>query len=158
MGNFLSGLALRSGDVLTHWAIDSHTELQEHFGLIDNGRGEFAKVELTPGNGDWLAPETWTFHLDEETAPAWWDEVKDTAEKKLRARAEGMVRKGGTLKHVYDGCYILGDDARIENLCGGRVIQMRDSASIRGVWGSASIRDVRDSASISDDKRKKKAP
>lgn len=71
MCQFLSAVILRNGDVLTHPMLDSHTDLIRYYKLPDTTayHQHFAKVELTPV--DWMDPATWTFRLDEDTAPSW---------------------------------------------------------------------------------------
>ena len=32
---------------------------------------EFARIEITPDNKNYLAPNKWTFHVDERVAPSW---------------------------------------------------------------------------------------
>jgi hypothetical protein len=146
--NFLSALVLRNGDVLTHPMLDSHTDLVTYFQLPDTTayHQHFAKVELTPE--DWLDASTWRFRLDEETAPGWWEDVAASAEAALRARAQAMVITSGEKRLIVDGCWIVGGDAVVRDVRGGRILRVQDSAQIHGVRGSAQIHDVWGSAQI----------
>jgi len=148
MCRFLSALVLPSGEVLTHPMLDSHADLVTRFKLRDEV-GRFAKVELVPGE-DWLDPWTWTLHLDEPTAPEWWDRVAEQAESTLRTRAEAMVLRDGEHRLIIDGCWIVGGTAKLYDVRGGRIVCVRDSARISHVGDSAQITNVGDSAQISD--------
>ena len=56
--------------------VDSHTDLLKLTDYKDNTADprqmEFARVEITPENGDYLNPDKWTFRVDERIRPAWW--------------------------------------------------------------------------------------
>lgn len=149
MCQFFSALVLRNGDLRHHPMLDSHSDLVQYFGLRDDrlGHDHFAKIELTPGD-DWLDPATYRFRLDEETTPAWWNEVAVDAEAACRRVVERMIIRTGERRLIVDGCWIVGGDATLTDVRGGRLMRVQDSASIQHVWGSASIRDVWGSASI----------
>ena len=80
-----SALVLKSGEVKWAMGIDSHSSLQEKFGLreigvvADPAEITIAKVEITPDNGDYLHPNKWTFKLDESVAPSWWTPLDEKA-------------------------------------------------------------------------------
>ena len=122
--NFLSAVVLRNGDVLTHPLLDSHSDLVRYYQLPDGRQHHqhFAKVELTPG--DWLNPDTWTFRLDEQTAPGWWEDVETQAEATLRDRAKAMIVTTGRRDLILEGCWILAGDAEFADVRGGRIIHM----------------------------------
>ena len=147
MCNFLSAIVLKNGDVLHHPMLDSHSDLVTWFNLPDQSHcRHFAKVELTPV--EWGDVATWKFRLDEETAPQWWDEVKEGAEAKVRDIAERMIVRSGTKKLLLEGCWILIGDCRAIDVRYGRVVFMGDSAKIDRMGGSAKIDRMGDSAKI----------
>ena len=80
-----SALVLKSGEVKWAMGIDSHSSLQEKFGLreigvvADPAEITIAKIEITPHNGDYLHPTKWTFKLDESVAPSWWTPLDEKA-------------------------------------------------------------------------------
>lgn len=147
MCQFLSAVILRNGDVLTHPMLDSHTDLIRYYKLPDTTayHQHFAKVELTPV--DWMDPATWTFRLDEDTAPSWWDDVATGVEATLRARAEKMILRGDH-DLIVDGCWIIGGAAKIRDVRSGRIMRVQGSAQIHRVGGSAQIHGVGGSAQI----------
>ena len=159
MCNFLSGLVLRNGDILTHPMLDGHADLVTHFNLPDTDAyvQHFAKVELRPV--DWGDVATWEWHLDEQTAPSWWDDVAGGAEAELRARAARMILREGEHRLIVDGSWIVLGTAVVRDVRAGRILHVQDSArihgvwghaQIHGVWGHAQIHDVQDSAQIHD--------
>jgi hypothetical protein len=149
MCNFLSAIITPKGDVLWHPMVDSHSELVRLFDLKDTKVGKFAKVELTPGD-NWLDVSKWNWRIDENTRPAWLDDVESQAEKKLRAIAKSMLIVDETRDLIVDGCYILGGKAVVNEIKAGRILSVRDSATINYVRDSATIKDVGGSATIKD--------
>ena len=51
--------------------VDSHSELVKLGGYADKQLGEFAKIEITPRNGNYHDPDIWDYHVDESPAPEW---------------------------------------------------------------------------------------
>ncbi len=134
MCDFLSAIVLRNGDVLIHPLLDSHSGLVTYFELPDTSayHQHFAKVELTPV--DWLDAATWTFRLDETTAPGWWEDVAASAEATLRDRAARMILTTGHKPFILEGAWILGGDVAIGEVRGGRIVQMR-GGTVQEIWG-----------------------
>src|SRR3990167_5256308 len=150
MCNFLSALALKNGDVLSHPLLDSHSDLVRYFKLPDANAHiqHFAKVELTPV--DWLDPATWIWKVDEAVLPVWWTEELDhQAQETLRARAAKMILKDGEHDLIAEGCWIVGGTAKVRDVRSGWIRRVQDSAQVSDVWGSAQVSDVGDSAQVS---------
>jgi hypothetical protein len=59
------------GTVTWKLGIDGHTVLAELGGYTDRTLGEFAKIEITPRNGDYLNPDSWVYSVDESPVPNW---------------------------------------------------------------------------------------
>jgi hypothetical protein len=61
--------------VIWKMGVDSHTSLVELAGYKDNTADlsavEFARIEITPDNGNYLYPEKWSFTVDERIRPTW---------------------------------------------------------------------------------------
>lgn len=148
MCNFLSVLVLKNGDVLHHPMLDSHADLVRYFKLPDSNAHirYFAKAELAPV--DWLDPATWIWRLDEETRPAWLDNIEADAERQARAIAERMIIRDGERDLIVDGCWIVGGTAEVRDVRSGWIRRVQDSAQIIDVRGSARISGVWDSAQI----------
>ena len=147
MCHFMSAIVMKSGDVLHHPMLDSHSDILRHFEVRDGDafRVNFAKVELTP-NDNWLDPSTWAFKVDEQTIPDWLDQER--ARKRMEAIASKMIVSSGNKKMIVDGCWIVGGDARVSGVRFGRIIRVQDQASITGVGGRATIAGVCGHATI----------
>jgi hypothetical protein len=75
-----SCIVLRNGDVKWKFGMDSHSALLNEFNIQDSRPTDaetmaFAKVEVTPDNNNYINPDHWSLHIDQEIAPAWWTEV-----------------------------------------------------------------------------------
>jgi len=141
---------MKNGDVLWHPMLDSHSDLLVYHKLRDDNQffRNFAKVELTPSNDNWLDPETWSWKIDEPTRPEWMDDAEEVARKKLVHIAKGMILDNGEHPLIIDGCWIIGGEARIGVMRFGRAVSVCDSAKIDRVYGSAKIDNVSGSAKI----------
>lgn len=74
MCNFWSAIVTERGDVLWKLGVDSHSKLDEIFKLKDDSaEPTYAKVELVPTNIVTDKLKDWTFTLDEERQPSWWN-------------------------------------------------------------------------------------
>jgi len=66
---------MKSGDVKWKFGVDSHDEILKQYGIRDQNvepdELEFARVEVTPDNGDYLFPDRWTLRVDERIKPKW---------------------------------------------------------------------------------------
>jgi len=51
--------------------VDSHSELARLGGYEDEVLGEFAKIEITPKNNDYINPNEWEYRVDESPVPKW---------------------------------------------------------------------------------------
>src|SRR5574343_580309 len=84
MCNFFSAIAFKNGDIFSHEFVDSHENLITLAGLSDtttSANREWCRVEFIP-QGELWEVEKYSLKYDEETAPAWFDEVKETIERK----------------------------------------------------------------------------
>jgi len=128
MCNFLSVIVLRNGDVLHHPMLDSHSDLVQYFKLPDKQHARhFAKVEFTPKIDKDNVPQyadykAYTLRVDEDTEPAWFDEVRDSVEKKLLSIVKAMIVDDDTMPLVLDGCRILVKGAKVQEMRGGRAM------------------------------------
>ena len=59
------------GKVTWKLGVDSHSDLAKLGGYADKVLGEFAKIEITPRNGDYLNPDSWRYSVDESPVPNW---------------------------------------------------------------------------------------
>jgi len=85
-----SALVLKSGEVKWKFAVDSHSDLVEQFGLRDTTADpkemRFAAIEITPANGDYLYPDKWVFKIDQSITPEWWTPLDEKAAWKAHSQ------------------------------------------------------------------------
>ena len=70
--------------------VDSHSELARIGGYADRVLGEFAKIEITPKNNDYINPDQWVYRVDESPVPSWCCGLR---EKELCLAAHGKWLK-----------------------------------------------------------------
>ena len=94
-----SGIVLQSGKVLWKMGVDSHEALIRDHRLIDiQLPADFARIEISPANRNYLAPDKWIFRLDESITPEWWSPTYkqyawDAQREWLAALDKILVRK-----------------------------------------------------------------
>ena len=68
----------KSRKVTWKLGVDSHDDLVKLAGYKDDTADKnllkFARVEITPDNGDYLYPDKWTLRIDEKITPVWWSD------------------------------------------------------------------------------------
>ena len=75
-----SALITKEKKVYWEAGLDSHSDIQSKFVKDDDNLKDdkmppdntFARIEITPKNGDHLNPDEWVFKLDENIKPKWW--------------------------------------------------------------------------------------
>lgn len=138
----------QAGKVTWKLGVDSHSELARIGQYADRELGEFAKIEITPANGDYLNPYQWVYRVDESPVPKWCGlhekELALAAHKKwLKAFDKFIVRH--PIVHPFK-------DVSPETIQRKHILLLKKWASVwDSVWDS--VRDsVRDSvwASVRD--------
>ena len=61
----------QAGKVTWKLGVDSHSDLAKLGGYKDEVLGEFAKIEITPKNKNYLFPDEWVYKVDESPVPKW---------------------------------------------------------------------------------------
>lgn len=89
MCRFKSGIILKNKIVVAPGGNDSHSELLESLGIVDDYIGAsktFVRAELVPYDKWWTSPEeypeSWEFIVDQDITPDWFD--KEEYEKEFR--------------------------------------------------------------------------
>ena len=72
-----SAIVTKKGKVLWQLGVDSHSKILATHKIKDDtakkSELQFARIEITPHNRDYLHPDKWEFHLDERIKPDWWN-------------------------------------------------------------------------------------
>jgi hypothetical protein len=88
--------------VIWKLGVDSHTSLLQGTGLKDLTSDpsllEFARVEISPKNNNYLEPDTWEFSIDQSITPTWFGqkhkEAANSAHKKWLSQLDKiLIRK-----------------------------------------------------------------
>jgi hypothetical protein len=76
--------------VIWKLGVDSHSDLLLRTGLKDDTADPalmtFARVEITPDNGNYLEPDHWTLRVDQTITPQWFSEKHKEAAKAAHKR------------------------------------------------------------------------
>ena len=154
MCEFLSAIVKRDGEVLYRPEVDSHEMLVESFELSDGGLGQFVRVEFVPAQPRKLdEPDAYVLKVDGEECPAWFEDYRLKTTNYQRDKIRGMIISGER-KILIGGCHIL-SGAKIERVCGARIISMKDS-SIREMRENSSVGEMWENGKIINDNRVKK--
>ena len=109
---------------------DSHSDIRAEFGMPENGIGRInsVQIEITPPNGDYSLPPTqWTFCVDQDTLPDWWD--AEEAEKQCRIALEAWAKvrlvRSGEVRTLNDGEHVTAlCGGTLSKMCGGTLSKM----------------------------------
>ena len=79
------------GEALWKFGVDLHATILETFNIPDRAdparnQLRFAKVEISPANGSYLAPDKWVLTIDETLKPDWWEDGCEKAARKALAQ------------------------------------------------------------------------
>jgi hypothetical protein len=128
--------------------VDSHENLVDLFDLKDKN-DYFVRVEFTPTDNKYADVSAYVLRVDEQSVPAWFEDFRESVTEKLR----GIISKAiitGDRRIVVEGEWILSGEARIERLCGGRVIQMSDSSQVGEMCGSSQVGEMCGSSQVGE--------
>ena len=97
MCKFKSMIVTKS-DVLYSIKTDSHDEILKEKGIADKKlAADFVKVELVPGPNGFYDIRGYTFHIDQDTLPNWWEPIG--AENECRKIQKKIMRN----KKIFPG-------------------------------------------------------
>ena len=101
-----SCLVTKSNKVYWQAGIDSHSEIQAKFVKEDKElkddklppKNTFARIEITPNNNNYLKPDKWELHIDEQVAPFWLSKRHEDSCMKAFKKWEKEIYSGIDLK------------------------------------------------------------
>jgi hypothetical protein len=137
MCQWKSAIVTRQGELLHHWNVDSHENLVSLFDLKDKN-DYFVRVEFTPTDNKYADVTAYVLRVDEQSTPAWFEDFRESVTEKLR----GIISKAiitGDRRIIVEGEWILAGEAKLERLCGGRVIRMLGSSQVGKMLGSSQV-------------------
>ena len=159
MCQFLSAIVSKNGEVYCDPFVDSHEEILQRFGLRDNDSqfiDNIVRVEFTPQNDDWFDVENYNLRVDENSIPAWWQEVEQSVRQNLSDRIQRMIVDKAENKVLCGGVYIVRDSkilwtryTKMLLICGNSTIKnVWDNSTIENVRGNSTIKNVWDNSTI----------
>jgi len=158
MCNFKSLIVTKSGDVLcTHE--DSHESIIAHskdkYDLRDETADPekllFARVEIRPPAGNVFEKDLskWTFNIDQNIIPAWFDDDnKKACFAKLEAYLADVIIDGQEIDLIENkrGLYIR--NSKIISLKNSSVQEMWENSSVARMWENSSVQEMRENSSV----------
>ena len=158
MCNFKSFIVTKSGKVL-YTDEDSHEAIIRKFAdkydlrdeTTDPERLLFARVEITPPNGDVFEKDInkWNFVIDQSIVPAWWsDDNKLECFATLEKYLPEVIIDGQEIDVIENksGLYIR--NSKIGKIISANVDYIGDSASVDYIGGSAKVARLGDDVKV----------
>lgn len=96
MCNFKSGIILKNKIVLCPEGNESHSDLLEKLDIKDdhfNASKVFVRAELFPGENSMSHVERWTYKVDQDIVPDWYEEDKKRYEDEFRSEVAAWVKE-----------------------------------------------------------------
>ena len=125
MCKFKSGIILKNKCVLSQEHEESHSNLL--YGLkiedtLENARRVFVRAELVPPDGNWWTdPDIWSFNVDQDILPDWYNEDPKRYEEEFREEVKSWVKThifvNQKKKELPEGYYYL-KNCNIEKISG----------------------------------------
>ena len=170
MCRFKSGIILKSRCFIPNY--DSHSEMLNELNIIDgflNASKVFVRAELIPKNNEWWgSPDEWSFVVDQDIIPDWFDSDKAGYEKLFREcvklwwgehvlidkkfdeLANGYYRlKRCTVKKLLNDVQIICDSSMVQRMYGGSTVQrMYDGSIVKEMYDSSIVKEICDSSIV----------
>jgi len=114
MRKFLSAIVKQDGEIICRPDVtDSHEDLIDFAGLVDDGRDAFVRLEFLPKDDDFADVAAYTLVVDQTNTPDWFDDaMKERVEQSLRDRVRRMI-VADDRKILLGGCWIVVDGAKV---------------------------------------------
>lgn len=96
MCNFKSGIILKNKIVLCPEGNESHSDLLEKLNIEDNhfnASKVFVRAELLPGENSMSHVERWTYKVDQDIVPDWYEEDRERYEEEFRNEVKAWVKE-----------------------------------------------------------------
>jgi hypothetical protein len=167
MCKFKSAIVLRNGDILHNDFTDSHEDLIELFGFVDNGKENFVRIEYST-NGERLDKiENYSLVVDEKSTPAWFEEIRESVAEQMKTIVSNMIISEN-VKIIIGRAVILTGNVIVNKIrhCiihemwgssqvglmreSSRVGSMRESSQVGSMWESSQVGSMRESSQVGE--------
>ena len=137
MCKFKSAIVLLNGDIIHNPFTDSHEDLIELAGLIDNGKGNFVRVEFCPTERyDNL--EKYVFKVDQLDVPEWFGEVEESVKERMTEIIRSMIVKEDQ-KIIIGRSVILSGDVKINKIRHCIIQEMYGNSQVKEMDGNSQV-------------------
>jgi hypothetical protein len=173
MCKFKSAIVLRNGDILHNDFTDSHEDLIELFGLVDNGKQNFVRIEYATNGKRLDKIENYQLKVDENSTPEWFEEIRESTTGQMKTIVSKMIISEN-VKIIIGRAVILTGNAIVNKIrhCiihemwgssnvgvmreSSNVGVMRGSSNVGEMWGSSNVGEMWGSSNVGEDNRIKK--
>jgi len=147
MCKFKSAIVLRNGDILHNDFTDSHEDLIGLFGLVDNGKENFVRIEYSTNSKRLDKIENYSLVVDEKSTPAWFEEIQESVTGQMKIIVSNMIISENQ-KIIVGRAIILTGNAIVNKIrhCiihemreSSQVGIMRESSQVGIMWGSSQV-------------------
>ncbi len=165
MCKFKSAIVLRNGDILHNDFTDSHEDLIELFGLVDNGKENFVRIEYSTNSKRLDKIENYSLVVDEKSTPAWFEEIREPVAEQMKTIVLNMIISEN-LKIIVGRSVILTGNAIVNKIRHCIIHEMRgssqvgtmressqvgtmlESSQVGEMWGSSQVGEMRESSQV----------
>ena len=147
MCKFYSAILMKNGDLKHNPWTSSHEDIIDQFGIKDNGRENFIRVEFIPQNNNYIDVDNYVFNVDENSIPEWFtDELRETTVYKLKLIINSMIIKEDRL--IVCGEPIILHNCKIKKLKHSLVYSMSGSSVVESMSDSSVVKYMSDSSVV----------
>jgi len=141
MCNFLSGIVLKNGDVITSEHTDSHNLIALAAGLVERKLPHdmpWVKVEYISDNI--LDIDTYELHLDDTDTPDWFDDaMREVVTAKMHRIAAKCILLEGEIPILLGGKWVLGGTVNVKHA---------HHANIHSLWGNSQVGELQGNSQV----------
>ena len=147
MCKFKSAIVLRNGDILHNDFTDSHEDLIELFGLVDNGKENFVRIEFSTDGKRLDKIENYSLIVDEKSTPAWFEEIRESATGQMKTIVSNMIISENQ-KIIAGRAVILTGNAVVNKIRHCIIHEMWESSRVGEMWKSSQVGTMRGSSQV----------
>ena len=148
MCKFKSAIVLKNGDILHNDFTDSHEDLIDLFGLVDNGKEAFVRIEYTTDKRKDVI-EFYQLIVDEQSIPYWFKEIKDSVEERMKTLVSGMIIKENQ-KIIVGRCVILSPGVIIDKVRHCIIQEMRENSHVNVMRENSQVNEMRENSQVNE--------
>ncbi|MDD5353314.1 MAG: hypothetical protein PHS93_09160, partial [Candidatus Omnitrophica bacterium] len=138
---------LRNGDILHNDFADSHEDLIEIFGLVDNGKQNFVRIEYATNGKRLDKIENYQLKVDENSTPEWFEEIRGSITEQMKTIVSNMIISEN-VKIIIGRAVILTGNAIVNKIRHCIIHVMLDSSNVGVMLDSSNVGEMLDSSNV----------